>query len=456
MRTALARIPPFAILAAAWFAFLLYAYPGLMTRDSFDQLRQARTGVFSDDHPPMMQAIVWLTDPLLAGPIGPVVVQSVMLLAGAYLLLRRILAPHIAALVAVAFFLFPPVVAVMTTMWKDPMMAGALVLATALLVSPQRRVRLVALALVVVATGVRFNALAGTFALVVLLFEWLPPRGSLWRRRVTRYGLALGVWVAATAAAFGINALLTDRETHFFETTLVDDVVGTLAYVPSERSDTALATALAGTRHIPQVNIHAALRKAYRSDTMLWLVVGNDRVFDLPLADVEPPGPELRAALVRAWKTVVFANPVAFLRYRADRFRVVLGLMRATETTWDEPIIVTHDYQDKDALWNAGVSTSISPMQAAVDRAMSWLSHTALFRPYVYFFLTLALLALSRRNALAAALLLSGLGMQLSLFFLAHSADYRYSHWMVCTTVLAAIVLFVQRFRSAHAIAPRT
>jgi hypothetical protein len=181
---------------------------------------------------------------------------------------------------------------------------------------------------------------------------------------------------------------------------------------------------------------------------MLWLVLGDARAFDLPLADVEPPSPKLRAALYRAWKRTLYRYPAAYLRYRLDRFRVVLGLTRAGEPTWDEPIIVTHDYQDKAALWAAGVSTTISPLQAEVDAALAWASHTPLFRPYLYLFLALALLALARRHALAAALLLSGIGMELSLLFLAHSADYRYSHWMICTTVLAAILLFVERGRA--------
>nr|MBA3503805.1 hypothetical protein [Deltaproteobacteria bacterium] len=129
------ELPPFAILAIGWFVFFVHAYPGRMTRDSFDQLRQARSGVFLDDHPPLMQAIVWITDRYVTGPIGIVILQSLLLLAGTYLLLRRAMSERIAALVAVAFLLFPPVMSVMVVMWKDPMMAGALMLSAALLLS---------------------------------------------------------------------------------------------------------------------------------------------------------------------------------------------------------------------------------------------------------------------------------------------------------------------------------
>lgn len=435
------------ILLVGWALFLVHAYPGMMTRDSFDQLRQARTGIFLDDHPPLMQAIVWVTDRIVAGPFGIVLAQSAMLLAGAYLLLARVLTPRVAAGIAVAVLLFPPISAVMVVMWKDPMMAGALLLSAALITSERRGVRLVALALALVATGVRFNGLAATFAIIVLLFEWLPPRQRVWQQRLARYGCAVAVWIAVTAASFGVHAVLTDRETHFFHTQLVDDVVGTLRFVDTTRSDSSLRRALAGTNLRVRYNIHETLRQAYRSDAGLDLVLGDARVFDLPLADVDPPSPELRAALMRAWKEIVLANPVAFARYRLDRFRVVLGMTTADETVWDRPIIVTHDFQDKGALVEYGIPTAISPFQSGVDAMFSWLSHTWLFRPYVYFAISLALLWLARRHRIALALLLSGLGMELSLLPLAHSMDYRYSHWMVITTTLAAILLFIDRRR---------
>ncbi|MBA3502869.1 MAG: hypothetical protein H0T65_21075, partial [Deltaproteobacteria bacterium] len=317
-----------------------------------------------------------------------------------------------------------------------------LMLSAALLLSPKRGVRLWGLALACVATGVRFNALAATFGIIVVLFEWKP------LPRLRRYALAFGVWVLVTVTTFGFNKLITDQETHFFETTLVDDIIGTLNYVDGELPDSELRVALGGMNLRLDTNIHAGLRRAYRSDTMLWYVLGDNRVFDLPLADVEPPSPEMRARMTEVWKAIVFANPGAYVRYRIDRFRVVLGLEGANETTWsEEHLIVTHDYQDKATIWTYGVSTTTSPMQGHVDEALEYLSHTWLFRPWLYLFLTLALLVLARRHAVAMALLLSGLGIEMSLFFLAHSSDYRYSHWMICTTILAAILLFAERLR---------
>lgn len=320
-------LPPFAILAAGWFVFFMYAYPGLMTPESFVSLQQARAGVFVDEPAPLMQAIVWITDPLIAGPTGIVIVQSWMLLAGGYLLLRRAMRARVAALVAVGVSWFPPIVAVMTTMWPQPMMAGALVLAAALIISPSRRVRLAGLTLAVVAAGVRPGGFAAVFAIVVLLFEWRSPMP-----RLRRYALALAVWSGVVGAAMGGNALLADRD-----------------------------------------------------------------------------GPAQMEAL---------------------------------------PIIVTHADQDRNRLWEHGISITTSRLQQGVDAALSWLADTPLFEPWMYRVLALGLLALALalRRSMPLVLLLSGLGMELWLFFVDAGA-YRDSHWMICATILAGILLFADRLR---------
>lgn len=44
------------MLAAAWLVLFIYAYPGQMSIDSFDQLAEARAGVLTDSHPPALCA----------------------------------------------------------------------------------------------------------------------------------------------------------------------------------------------------------------------------------------------------------------------------------------------------------------------------------------------------------------------------------------------------------------
>ena len=53
----MARLTPYAILVAAWALFVAYAWPGIMTWDSINQLTQARTGDYGNWHPPLMAAL---------------------------------------------------------------------------------------------------------------------------------------------------------------------------------------------------------------------------------------------------------------------------------------------------------------------------------------------------------------------------------------------------------------
>jgi hypothetical protein len=69
------------------------------------------------------------------------------------------------------------------------------------------------------------------------------------------------------------------------------------------------------------------------------------------------------------------------------------------------------------------------------------------FVPWMYVLLALVIggLAVATRHREALALCLSGLAMEATLFFLAPSHDYRYSHWLVVATCLAAVLAGVRR-----------
>ena len=106
---AIAALPPLAVLGIAWAVFLVYAFPGVMTQDSFDHLREARAGIYSDAHPPIINLVWKVSEQLVAGPFGMLIFQSVLLLAGLYAILGRVLAPRRAAWWTAGVFVSPPV-----------------------------------------------------------------------------------------------------------------------------------------------------------------------------------------------------------------------------------------------------------------------------------------------------------------------------------------------------------
>jgi hypothetical protein len=76
---------------------------------------------------------------------------------------------------------------------------------------------------------------------------------------------------------------------------------------------------------------------------------------------------------------------------------------------------------------------------------------TPLFHPWIYAVIGLLLLALCVRDRLTAALITSGLLYELSYFPVGADPDYRYSHWMITSVVIATVILFVQRLRKRTA-----
>src|SRR5207248_5140424 len=100
-----------------WLVGLVYAYPGLVTMDSLDQLREGREGFYTDGHPPAMAALWRLVDMVISGPIGMLALQTLAFVIGAYLILRRALSPRRAAIATVLLFAFPPILAPMAVIW---------------------------------------------------------------------------------------------------------------------------------------------------------------------------------------------------------------------------------------------------------------------------------------------------------------------------------------------------
>lgn len=430
-----------AILGIGWVLVLAYAYPGVMAYDSIDQLREARAGFYSDGHPPAMAALWGVIDHLCAGPFGMLALQTAAFLGGVFLVMRRAFAPRTAALVTVLLALFPPILVPMAVIWKDAIMAGFLALGTGAVLDTRRAVRLAGLAVLSLATAMRYNALAATLPIVVLAFEWPV------RRTIARYAVAAGAWVALTGVAFGLNSLLVDRRMHYWHSSIaVMDIVGTLAHVGDDLPDATLRPQLAGTEILADKDLHATIRQHYVPYSFEALVVGEHHLFALPLHRGDLPIPEARRdAIARAWHDIVFGHPGAFLAHRWAAFREVIGLS-------DRPVasaVIDRRARDRTQLAELGLSGGYNAAQARLERAFTHLARaTPLFRPYLYLLVALCLIALCRRHRDVLVILLSGLGLEATLFLAAPTADYRYSHWLITCTSIAIVMLIARRSRA--------
>lgn len=432
-----------AILSAGWLVLILYAFPGVMTMDSFDQLREGRTWFFTDAHPPAMAALWGVLDRLVRGPLLMLMLQGAAFLGGLFLILTHVLSRPRAAVAAVVLFLFPPVLVPMAVIWKDCMMAGFFVLGIAGLLHADRRWRLTGLGLLSIATAMRYNAPAATLPLILLLFYWRA--GMPW---LARYALALGAWIAVTAVAMGCNSLMVDREMHFWHSSLaLEDIVGTLAHVSPALPDRELGPLLAPTGIRVDHDYHARLVQQYVPYDFQQLVSGEGHLWDVPIAGTEPAPPAQRTAIERAWKAIIPAHEAAYLAYRVEVFAEVLGLHRKFQGA----TVIRHELQYRGMLDAMNLPLTQSAVSRTGEDLTMWMAkRTRLFRPHVYALLALALLGFCVRQREIGAILLSGLGLEVSLFPLVQAPDYRYSHWLVTCALLALVMLVARRAQRAR------
>jgi hypothetical protein len=428
------------ILAVGWLLFVLYAYPGLMTMDSFDQLREGRAWFFTDAHPPIMATIWGVLDHICSGPFGMLALQSTCFLAGAYLLLCRAMGRTRAAIFACVVLVMPPVLAPMAVIWKDCVMAGVLVLGIPAVLAERRWVRIVGLVLFVIATALRYNALAATFPLVIALFEW--NAGQRW---LVRYSIATGTWLVVVVLALGLNAALTDKQLHYWHSSsALADITGVLAKVEPDIPDAELRPLLAPTGIKVDTDIHAKIRAAYRPYDFQQLISGEGNLWDVPTT--EPMPGSQRDAIQHAWTTLVTGHLGAYARYRFDVFAETLGLHRKFRGA----TVVTHRGQYPGMLEYMGIAHRSWRFQDHLERWMLWTAkHTPLFLPHLYLWLALLLLPFAQRHRDILALLLSGIAMELTLIPLGWTPDFRFSHWLVVCTCLSIVMLISRRAAAA-------
>ena len=432
------RALPFGVVLAAWLLFLLAAYPGTMSIDSFDQLKEARAGFYTDSHPPAMAALWALTEHVVRGPFGMLAIQSATLLVGLAMLLWRVFRPIVAATITAALFLYPPICSPLAVIWKDCVMAGGLVLGIALITSVGRRARIAGLVVLMLATAMRYNAFAATLPLIVLLFEWRP--GMKW---LQRYAIAIGAWLAITVVAMGLNGVLADRQMHFWASSFaLVDITGTVAKTGDTLPDSELGPLLAPTQIEVASDYQAALRSHYRTCDFVTLIGPPPALWDVQLGGDVPLADDKREAITHAWWQIVSGHPGGYVKYRLDSFADVLGMHTAFRGT----TVLPRHWQNKAALETFGITQGDPPLAKTAESIAQWTGRrTPLYRPWFYALLALALLWWARRYREVLAILLSGLVMESSLVILAVTPDYRYSHWLVITTCLGLVLLVANR-----------
>ena len=423
-----ARSPRF-VLLTSWIVFGLSSYPGYMSVDSALQLFAVRNGVYTDGHPTVMTGIWSILEILFAGPAPMLALQSALFLFGLYALLRRVLSERAAALTAGGILMFPPVFAPMAVIWPDPLLAGALVAGTACVLASQLRIRIAGCVLFVVALGCRPEIAFALIPLVLLAVRHELPTIS----RLMRAGITVGLVLVLVLVARVADWALTDTKTYAWEQTVVETDIASILRRARIPTDPEIDRVLAG---VPIANVDGAYDRLRRGRDALDgfpLSHGDKRVFE-PIANDDQAD-----AVTSAWRRLILRYPGAYLKHRQVMTKYLLGFGDA----WSP---VYQDFGDPELLAPLHHRATPSTWQEVTQAIVSTTAKTPLFWPWLYLVLALALLAyLARKEPMLRALATSGFIYEVTWFFVAPGADYRYSHWLVATTTVAGMALLVRR-----------
>jgi hypothetical protein len=292
---------------------------------------------------------------------------------------------------------------------------------------------MVGLGLLVFAAGLRAGGALAVVPVIVIGFRWVENP-----RTLVRIGIAMAAAAAVIGLAFGIDRVIVDVPNDRIATRLaMNDIAGSLAHSAPLAPD-EIRDALAGVELVPSASADPQARARALGD--------NHLLFDDPERGLFAGGvgQTQRDAIRAAHWPIIRVTPGGYLAYRWHYFKRVIGLANEKYPAFYTVFVVSHDQATAIAH-----QARHSLLQSTLLRIIRPLSRTFLFRPYFYLFVALVMLpfALKRRQVLAITLLASGILYELSLLFTAIRAEYRDSHWLAVSTVLAVILLTVQGTR---------
>jgi hypothetical protein len=148
--------------------------------------------------------------------------------------------------------------------------------------------------------------------------------------------------------------------------------------------------------------------------------------------------------LLHLWKTLVLEYPLQWLSHKISVFKHVIGF--DGKRLWSAVFMKPNSYDWATKMYGRPYP-DLSRVQTLVKHFLSKLEwQTPIYRPWIYLLMsllvTVAVLQLSEERFGVACIVASGLANEVGLFFLAPAPEYRYSHYMIYTSILS-FLLFV-------------
>lgn len=423
-------------------------FPGVMSPDSLDQLRQAEAWRYSTTQPPIMTLLWSVLNIIVAGPALMLLLQAAMWWGGWLLVVRRAVParPASQAAVLLAIGLWPPLFAMTGTVWRDVHMTLALLVAVGLLLQDpsvgRERMRLVFAGLLVAyASAVRINAIFSVLPLAswIAFRAWRalsstsPGAASLPRRFAIPLGAALVLGMALAGRV--VNPALASRMWYPVQNLQVFDLVG----ISARTGENLVPPALRNGNDAPERI--ASFYSAFSCFPAYFTPSSADPKLIGSLRLLTTEDDAVLAEIASAWRAAIFAHPGAYLEHRAAVFAANMG--------WED-LPLHYPYERGVPPNTLGVSWHPSALST---RAYAWfdatLNHASwLWRPWLYLWGSLLVIwgavAAWRQGVRSPEALLvvaSGILYTLPYLFAAPAADLRYHHWPISSMFLSVMLL---------------
>src|SRR5262249_33087256 len=232
-------------------------------------------------------------------PALMLILQTGLFVIGLHAVIRRYAPPMRAAVTTAIVFLFPPVFAPLSVIWKDSLMAAVLLCAVAGLASARRRWQLTGWLLMIAVASLRHIAPILIIPIAMLLVPYAEG-WPIWRRRA----LGAGLGIAASIAGVVVSGLLTRVDEHPFANMIaMPDVAAVIA--TSDAMSDAEVRELLGDVHLAVTDDVQARLRALGADDTDWFPLARDEhhVFELATTDGQA------AAMMEAWRRAVPHHP---------------------------------------------------------------------------------------------------------------------------------------------------
>jgi hypothetical protein len=298
-------------------------YPGYMSPDSIRQLTEGRAWGFTDWHPPLMAALWGLTDRVIPGPFGMLLLQNAVFWGALALFWRTTYRKSFwLGLCLVALGFLPTVLAFLSTIWKDVGLGVSLLLACALLYASRqlnsKSALLISVPLLFYGYAVRHNAAPAILPLAlwtgtIACRLFAPLKRKEGKRRYLPFALGLVYFLLLTAGVLATTRILTGgRSSFMLQAVLLHD----LTAISIERGEALFPDYIVRNQKFSLENA-AAYFSPYDSTTLV-RAEGSGLKLTENYAEI--------AALRSKWLEVVLANKAIYLNHRWETYKWLIGL----------------------------------------------------------------------------------------------------------------------------------